>query len=185
MADRDLKCAEWMKTELEKIGKIPGTVFLPAWAEVIFIMREIDGISYHRIVSACRANLGKLIRPETFDIHEFHNNFAQFEGSAPEPAQPEPEKQNPAEEYGPGEEYYKILQGYGISLQNQHEPKKPLQKRAAKPTNSTKYRQVHRRGECTTCRKTFDMLIEFDHLPRQHFCLEHAMTIHSHMEAEP
>lgn len=185
MADRDLKCAEWMKSELEKIGKVPGTVYLPAWSEVIFIMREIDGISYHRIVNAFRANLGKTIRAESFDIHEFHNNFAHFEGSSPEPAKPEPEPPSPAEEYGPGEEYYKILQGYGIGIMPQKEPEKPVQKTAIKRTNSMKYRQIFRRGECTACRKTFDMLIEFDHLPRQHFCLEHAMTIHSQQETYP
>lgn len=183
MADRDIKCAEWMKAELEKLGQLPGAVFLPAWSEVIFIMREIDGISYHRMVNAFRANLGKLIRPDTFDIHEFHNNFAQLEGSAMSAAtQPEPVEQNTAQDYGPGEEYYKILQGFGISLNQKQAPEKPLQKQPTKRTNSMKYRQVHRRGECTACRKTFDMLIEFDYLPRQHFCLEHAMTIYSQQE---
>lgn len=168
MVDRDIKCAEWMHAELSKQGRISASIHLPAWADEIFIMREIDGLTYQQIVAVFKValSLGH-IDAENFDIHTFHHNFDELSKLA----------SDPSATFSPDKDYYETLKQNGINLTPiPAEPENRIEVNT-KPQTPT-YKSIRTNRPCTVCRKKFDLLIEFTHLPKQHFCVEHAMPIY-------
>lgn len=168
MIDRDLKCAEWMHAELTKQGRVSASIHLPAWADEIFIMREIDGITYQQIVAVFKAALALgHIDAETFDIHKFHHNFDELSKLA----------NDPSTTFSPDESYYETLKQNGINLTPKPQESPQRIEVKTKP-QAPPYKSIRTNLPCTVCRKQFDILIEFPHRQKQRFCIEHAMPIY-------